>query len=137
MIDASAIILATRPQSLRLCLRSLELASPKPTEILVVLNGNDDDCAAAAGEFAAALPGLAVLRGAPRSLGGARNAALARARGSWLCFLDDDVTVPPEYFVVFAEKRRSHRKRPRSAGPTSRRPAARCSSAASATSWAP
>ena len=108
MIDASAIILATRPQSLRLCLRSLELASPKPTEILVVLNGNDDDCAAAAGEFAAALPGLAVLRGAPRSLGGARNAALARARGSWLCFLDDDVTVPPEYFAVFAEKRRSH-----------------------------
>lgn len=108
MLDASAIILASRPDSLRRCLLSLERASPKPAEILVVLNGKDAECAAVAGEFATDLPGLAVLRGAPRSLGGARNRAVATARGSWLCFLDDDVTVPPEYFAVLEEKLRAH-----------------------------
>ncbi len=108
MLDASAIILASRPDSLRRCLLSLERASPKPAEILVVLNGNDAECDAVAAEFAAALPGLAVLRGAPRSLGGARNRAVALARGSWLCFLDDDVTVTPGYFAVLEEKRRAH-----------------------------
>ena len=105
MPDISVIILASRPDSLKRCLRSLERAAPpQPAEVLVVLNGRDSECGMVAGEFAARLPGLKIVRDAPRSLGGARNRAVTQARGSWLCFLDDDVTVPPEYFSVLAEK---------------------------------
>lgn len=105
----SVVILASRPASLARCLESLARAdAPKPDEVLVVLNGRDAECAAAAAPFAAAVPGLTVVRDAPRSLGGARNRAAALARGSWLCFLDDDVTVAPDYFSVLEDARRRH-----------------------------
>ncbi|OGS40561.1 MAG: hypothetical protein A2506_12945 [Elusimicrobia bacterium RIFOXYD12_FULL_66_9] len=126
MIEVSVIILASRPGSLRRCLRSLERASPpKPAEVLLVLNGRNEECAAVAAEFSARLSGLSVLRDAPRSLGGARNHALARAHGSWLCFLDDDVTVPPEYFSILEEKLRIHPEAAALGGPNLTPPSSR------------
>ena len=108
-LDAAVIIVCSRPASLRRCLASLAAArDPRPLEVLAVLNGRDAACAAAAGEFARALPELRVLRGGPRSLGGARNLAMAEARAGWLCFLDDDVAVPPDYFSELEAAIRRH-----------------------------
>ncbi|MFA6028460.1 MAG: glycosyltransferase [Elusimicrobiota bacterium] len=101
----SVIILASRPRSLSRCLESLvEARLPQDFECLLLLNGNEEACAAAATPYLGRLRGLKVLSGAPRSLGDARNAAVARAQGGWLCFLDDDVTVPQDYFSVLGEK---------------------------------
>ncbi|MBI5211565.1 MAG: glycosyltransferase [Elusimicrobia bacterium] len=108
-LAASVIILASRPGSLRRCLASIAAARPPaPEEVLLVLNGLDDECAAAASEHARALPGLRVLRGEARSLGGARNMAIREARGDWLCFLDDDVVLPPSYFAALDGALRRH-----------------------------
>ncbi|MEK7859316.1 MAG: glycosyltransferase [Elusimicrobiota bacterium] len=101
----SAIILASRPASLRRCLESLAAAQPKEGfECLLVLNDDAQACAEVAESFTGRIAGLRLIRGAPASLGGARNAALRAAEGEWLCFLDDDVTVPPSYFSVLEEK---------------------------------
>ena len=105
MTSVSVVILATRPRLLARCLESLSRALPGDAECLVVLNGSEE-CAAAAAPFGGRVPGLRLLRAAPRSLGGSRNAAVAEARGAWVCFLDDDVTVPRDYFAVLAQKAR-------------------------------
>lgn len=74
------------------CLEALERTREPahPLEILVVDNG----CSEATRRWLDQLPGVSVIRnehnlGAPA----ARNQALARARGEWLVFLDDDVVV--------------------------------------------
>ena len=104
-LSVSVVVPASRPEALRRLLASLAAAArPAGFECLVVLNGRDEECAAAAAEHADRLPGLRALPAPPpRSLGRARNAALAEAGGRWLCFLDDDVRVPPGYFQALAE----------------------------------
>ncbi len=74
------------------CLEALERTreAQHPLEILVVDNG----CSAATRAWLARRPDLHVIQndhnlGAPA----ARNQALARARGEWIVFLDDDVVV--------------------------------------------
>lgn len=110
----SVIIPASRPAALARCLESLaRCRGPGPAEIILVLNDASarhpgSGCARVAAGFAQRLPGLKLLEGGPFLPGAARNLALESARGDWLCFLDDDVTVPPLYFGVLAEKLRSH-----------------------------
>lgn len=110
-VSVSVIILASRPQSLRRCLQSLAQAErPGPSECLLVLNGNDSACAQTAADFSGLIDGLKILRDGPRSLGGARNWALRQARSRWLCFLDDDITVPAHYFTRLKKKIENHPK---------------------------
>ena len=105
----SVIIPASRPEPLRRCLASLAAARlPQSFECLLVLNGSDEACAAAAQDWSGRVPGLRLIRGAPRSLGGARNAAVREASGDWLCFLDDDVLLPPGYFETLLRELRLH-----------------------------
>ena len=89
---------------LRVCLKSLSAAKiPEVVEVIAALNGKGDAetaelLRAAAGEY----DFLKVLELPRTCRGEARNAALKASRGSWLCFLDDDTEVPPDYFANLA-----------------------------------
>lgn len=118
MTSVSVIILASRPESLRRCLQSLaQTDGPKPSECLLVLNGNDSACAQTAAEFSGTALNLKILRDGPRSLGGARNWALRQARSSWVCFFDDDITVAPDYFSILQDKIRAYPRAAAIGGP--------------------
>jgi len=76
--------------------------------LVVVCNGPDAESEGFLDQFAAREPRLIVMRLAKRQPGAARNAALDRARGEIIFFLDDDVTVRPGFFSrvmrLFAER---------------------------------
>jgi GT2 family glycosyltransferase len=106
----SAVIPASRPEALARCLGSLEAAAPRQGfECLVIVNGRDQEVDAVLSSFSGRVPGLRRLTSSPpRSPGSARNAALAEARGDWLCFLDDDVQAPAGYFAALTRAAERH-----------------------------
>ncbi len=79
-------------RALRRCLAALAEASPAPTEVIVVADGEGDGAWRAAGEFGATLVKLAARSGAAA----ARNAGSRVARGQILFFVDADVVAPPD-----------------------------------------
>ena len=94
------IITRNRAELLRACLESVISGGRLPLEILAGVNGGDPASLRLLEEFgepvkAVALPGLC--------RGEARAALAARARGRWLCFLDDDTVLPPGYFGRLGE----------------------------------
>ena len=108
-LDASVIIVCSRPACLRRCLESLRSAlEPRPLEVLAVVNGGEEGCEEVLGEFRLAMPELKALQGDGGPPGGARNKALAEARGRWLCFLDDDAAVPEGYFAALEAAAQRH-----------------------------
>jgi cellulose synthase/poly-beta-1,6-N-acetylglucosamine synthase-like glycosyltransferase len=75
------------------CLRSLAAQHDNPPfEVLVCSNGGPD----VTDQVRAILPDALVCRFERIPLGAARNVLIDRARGEWLLFLDDDVTVPAD-----------------------------------------
>jgi len=94
--DISVVIITRgRVQTISACLQSILQSGFQPFEILVGINGGDPLSMEALSRFkgrvqAILLPGLC--------RGEARNNLAARARGRWLCFLDDDTVLPEGYF---------------------------------------
>jgi len=98
-----------RLTDLKRCLASIVTPElPANAELVVVCNGPDAESEGFLDQFAAREPRLIVMRLAKRQPGAARNAALDRARGEIIFFLDDDVTVRPGFFSrvmrLFAER---------------------------------
>ncbi|HVA65879.1 MAG TPA: glycosyltransferase [Elusimicrobiota bacterium] len=92
-----------RPELLRSCLRSLQAADLRLVrEIVVAVNGEDMEDVDMARSFSALIPCLEIILLERQSRGAARNAALARTRGEWIYFLDDDVEAPPGLFAEAA-----------------------------------
>lgn len=102
----SVCILAGRgAEVLDRCLASLaSQEGAPPFEVLVCADGDERILAAVERHFPGAARG--VVTGARP--GGARNAIIERARGEWLLFLDDDVTVPPWHLRTLAEVAAAH-----------------------------
>lgn len=80
------------------CARSLARLNPPPGEIVVVLDGRNEDLAATAIGIGAELVELE-RRGGPAR---ARNRGAQAARGEILLFLDSDVDAPPDLVAAVA-----------------------------------
>ena len=88
-----------RPSTLGRCLESLVASDlPGDSEVLVVVNGADDESAAQVRQAAAFDKRFGCIHVSRRTPAGARNAALSQARGEIVYFLDDDVTIAPDLF---------------------------------------
>ncbi len=100
-----SVILITfgRAAMLKACLKSLAAAkTPEVVEVIAALNGPDPETSGLLRACAAGYEFLKVLELPRMCRGEARNAAFRAARGAWLCFLDDDTEVPPDYFANLA-----------------------------------
>lgn len=83
-----------RPGYLDVALRSLApQAAAAGAELLVVLDGPDDESAATAARHGARVVALP----APTGLNAARNAGLDAARGDLVVYVDDDVSAPASW----------------------------------------
>lgn len=92
------LITRGRPAMLRHCVESILAAGGSP-ELIAGVNGRDPESQEVLESFGGAVQTVSLPR---MCRGEARNALVARARGRWLCFLDDDTVVPPGYFARLA-----------------------------------
>ena len=96
---------------LRRALRSLsECMQPEDRnswEVLVVDNASSDDTRSVADEFRTQLPVRYVHEAQP-GLSNARNRGVSEARGTWILWIDDDVTVPREWLRAYLTAMHRH-----------------------------
>jgi len=103
MLFSVAICTRNRSRMLRRALDSL-VTCDKPHEaweLLVVDNGSNDDTGAVVASFVADLP-VRLIREENPGLSNARNRAVREARGEWILWIDDDVTVVQTWLVAYA-----------------------------------
>jgi glycosyltransferase involved in cell wall biosynthesis len=94
----TSIVVPTRdrPEQLARCLSALERQTAAgSTEIIVVDDGSEDLAAVEA--IVANHAGTRLLRQAPAGPAAARNRGVRSARGSYVCFTDDDCEPQPEW----------------------------------------
>ena len=70
-------------------------------ELLIVDNGSSDATAEVAASFGERLP-IRVVREDVAGLSHARNRAVAEARGTYICWTDDDVLIDPNWLRAYA-----------------------------------
>jgi glucosyl-dolichyl phosphate glucuronosyltransferase len=104
---AATIVICTRdrPASLDVTLRSLVAASEavgEPWELVVVDNGETGGTLATVEAFRDRLP-IRLEREPVPGLSRARNRGVAAARGRYLVWTDDDVTVEPGWLAAYLE----------------------------------
>jgi glycosyltransferase involved in cell wall biosynthesis len=91
----SIIIIARNEPLIEYTLRSLELQTTDPYEVIIVVDSPDDMSASIANNFADRLPIRIVLNDIRPGYGGARRKGVEIAKGSILAFIDADVLAPP------------------------------------------
>ncbi|MCP9484293.1 MAG: glycosyltransferase [Gaiellaceae bacterium MAG52_C11] len=84
-----------RPEALARCLAALGAQHGRPWETLVVDDGSHDRARIA--ELVAAEPRARLLRRDGDGPAAARNAAVREARGTYVCFTDDDCEPAPDW----------------------------------------
>jgi FkbM family methyltransferase len=93
-----------RPDGLRKCLKSLRQENQKfsPVYEIIVTDDSKSDrcCRLVAEEFPSVFWG----EGKKNGPAGNRNAGVARAKGKWIVFLDDDCIAEPGYLSAFAKE---------------------------------
>lgn len=68
-----------------------------PDEIVVVIGPNDHESISVARQWRYKLPSMVIIEGKKPSVVNALNTALSAANGDFLCLLDDDVWLPPDW----------------------------------------
>ena len=84
-------------QYLERCLQSVLEQTYRNFELIVVNDGSTDDSPAICRDFASKDSRILLIEQENKSLSCARNAALDRARGDYVCFIDSDDWVEPTY----------------------------------------
>jgi glycosyltransferase involved in cell wall biosynthesis len=105
-----AVCTRNRPAELEKLLESatrLVLPQGLSWELLIVDNGSTDGVEQLCERFRARLPLRLVAEPQP-GLSNARNRAVAAARGSYICWTDDDVLLSPEWLSAYGEAFRRH-----------------------------
>lgn len=90
-----------RPDDLRKALRSLAECEPPPFEVLVSDDSPEDDRRTE--QLSTEFEGVLYSRAPREGLAANRNAVAARATGDWLQFIDDDVTVPEDFYAIASD----------------------------------
>lgn len=78
------------------CIDSILSQSFSDYEIILVDDGSPDNSGAICEEYAARDPRIAVIHQKNQGQAAARNHALARAKGEWICFVDSDDLIHPQ-----------------------------------------
>jgi len=97
-----AIPTRDRPGHVRTCVASILAGEEQPDEILVVDQSSDDGTRAALAELGT--DRLRYVRAERSGTSAARNTASELTAADYVAFLDDDVTVPPEWFATVVEE---------------------------------
>lgn len=80
------------------CLDSIAAQDHRPLQVILVNDGSPDNCRAIIAEYVAKYPDIfESIEQENKGLGPARNAGIARARGRWLCMVDSDDYIEPDY----------------------------------------
>lgn len=90
----------SRPDDLADCLRSLDRQFDPPTEVIVVDDGDVDETEThlkQAGIHDMTIERIHHLEGEDKGLPAARNRGIDAAAGDVVCFVDDDVILPPNW----------------------------------------
>lgn len=99
-----------RPEDLKNCLNSLDKAKQKdspPYEVIVTDDSLNEECKnLVLNEF----PSVSWGEGKKNGPAGNRNAGVARARGKWIIFIDDDCIAQPEYLSVYFNTIQANKK---------------------------
>ncbi len=90
-----------RARSLAALLKRLDALTAPPVgyEIIVADNGSTDETPQLLAEWSAVSESRLVIRVEKPGKSRAANAAVRMTRGEWVVFLDDDVTVEPDYLL--------------------------------------
>ena len=96
-----AICTHNRAASLEKAVRSVLRQMTGDTELLIIDNASTDDTPVVAAQLVAANPRVEVVREDELGLSAARNAALKKARGQFVLFLDDDATAEPDWLAAY------------------------------------
>lgn len=82
---------------LRRCVDSILTQTFRNFELILVDDGSPDNCPAICDEYAAKDSRVRVLHQANRGASAARNAGIDTAQGDYICFIDSDDIVSPDY----------------------------------------
>ncbi len=88
---------------LRCCLSSIQEQSYQNLEILLIDDGSTDDSPRICQEYCEQDPRFRLIRQKNQGLGPARNTGLDQAKGSYICFVDADDYLHPDYVRILYE----------------------------------
>lgn len=82
------------------CIDSVLVQTFPEFELILVDDGSPDNCAAICREYAGKDPRIRFLQQENQGQAAARNHAMTIARGEWICFVDSDDVIHPQYLQI-------------------------------------
>lgn len=90
------------------CIGSLRAQTMDDVEVIVVDDGSTDDSVRVMRKAIAGDARFAIIEQANQGVAVARNTGLRMAHGTWICFIDPDDVVDPEYLDTLYGETRAH-----------------------------
>ena len=90
------------------CIGSLRAQTMDDVEVIVVDDGSTDDSVRVMRNAIAGDTRFAIVEQANQGVAVARNTGLGMARGTWICFIDPDDCVDPEYLATLYGETRAY-----------------------------